>query len=67
MMLITHLTEKKEKQFILVNNMAQTLKPNRLDNRGGNKKKTSTKIMFSYRIEPHLRKQIVEFIKTLQP
>lgn len=47
--------------------MAQILKPNRLDNRGGTKKKTSTKIMFSYRIEPHLRKQIVEFIKSLQP
>lgn len=46
--------------------MAQTLKPNRLDNRGGTKKKTSTKIMFSYRIEPQLRKQIVEFIKSLQ-
>lgn len=46
--------------------MAQTLKPNRLDNRGGSKKKTSIKIMFSYRIEPQFRKQIVEFIKSLQ-
>jgi len=42
--------------------MAQKLKPNRLDNRGGFKKKTSTKIMFTYRIEPELRKVIVEFI-----
>lgn len=31
--------------------MAQNLKPNRLDNRGGNKPKTSTKKMFSYRVE----------------
>jgi hypothetical protein len=32
--------------------MAQTLKPNRIDNRGGNKPKTSTKKMFHYRVEP---------------
>ena len=31
--------------------MAQNLKPNRLDNRGGSKKKTSTKAMFSFRVE----------------
>jgi hypothetical protein len=31
--------------------MAQKLKPNRLDNRGGNRPKTSTKKMFSYRVE----------------
>jgi len=31
--------------------MAQHLKPNRLDNRGGSKKKTSTKKMFSFRVE----------------
>lgn len=46
--------------------MGQHLKPNRLDNRGGYKKKTSTKIMFSYRIEPQFRTQIVEYIKSLQ-
>lgn len=31
--------------------MAQTLKPNRSDNRGGYKPKTSTKEMFSWRVE----------------
>jgi len=31
--------------------MAQNLKPNRLDNRGGSKKKKSTKAMFSFRVE----------------
>ena len=31
--------------------MAQKLKPNRLDNRGGHKKKKSTKVMFTYRVE----------------
>lgn len=31
--------------------MAQHLKPNRLDNRGGLKPKTSTKKMFSFRVE----------------
>lgn len=46
--------------------MGQNLKPNRIDNRGGYKKKTSTKIMFSYRIEPQHRAQIVTFIKSLQ-
>lgn len=46
--------------------MAQILKLNRLDNRGGFKPKNSTKIMFSYRIEPEHRQKIIEFIKTLQ-
>jgi len=31
--------------------MAQTLKTNRSDNRGGYKPKTSTKKMFNYRVE----------------
>lgn len=31
--------------------MAQQLKPNRSDNRGGSKPKRSTKKMFSYRVE----------------
>lgn len=31
--------------------MAQILKPNRSDNRGGSKPKTSTKKMFTYRVE----------------
>lgn len=31
--------------------MAQQLKPNRSDNRGGSKPKTSTKKMFTHRVE----------------
>lgn len=46
--------------------MAQRLRQNRSDNRGGSKKKTSTKVMFSYRIEPGHRPKIVQFIKNLQ-
>ncbi len=46
--------------------MAQNLKPNRSDNRGGHKPKTSTKVMFSYRIEPEHRKRIIEFIQAIQ-
>jgi hypothetical protein len=40
--------------------MAQILKPNRLDNRGGNKPKTSTKKMFSYRVEENQHELLKE-------
>lgn len=42
--------------------MAQILKPNRSDNRGVFKRKTSTKVMFSYRIEPEHKQSIIKFI-----
>lgn len=45
--------------------MAQILKPNRLDNRGGNKPKTSTKKMFSYRVEPRHHEMLKEIAKKL--
>lgn len=48
--------------------MAQTLKPNRLDNRGGTKKKTSTKIMFSWRVEVsqhELLKEIAIYLNSI--
>lgn len=40
--------------------MAQILKLNRLDNRGGNKLKTSTKKMFHYRLEPEHHETLKE-------
>lgn len=40
--------------------MAQQLKPNRSDNRGGFKPKTSTKIRFNYRIEPEYKELLTE-------
>jgi hypothetical protein len=40
--------------------MAQILKPNRLDNRGGHKPKTSTKKMFTYRVEPQHHEMLKE-------
>lgn len=48
--------------------MAQTLKPNRLDNRGGAKKKTSTKKMFSWRVEAcqhELLKEIANYLNSI--
>ena len=48
--------------------MAQILKPNRLDNRGGNKLKTSTKKMFSFRVEEsqhELLKEIAIYLNML--
>jgi len=50
--------------------MAQILKPNRLDNRGGSKKKTSTKAMFSFRIEKaqhELLKEIAIYLNSIKP
>lgn len=49
--------------------MAQILKPNRLDNRGGSKPKTSTKKMFSFRVEKsqhELLKEIAIYLNGLQ-
>jgi len=49
--------------------MAQILKPNRSDNRGGNKKKTSTKKMFSFRVEENqheLLKEIAQYLNDLK-
>ena len=46
--------------------MAQILKPNRKDNRGGHKPKTSIKIMFTYRIFKEEREKIVQFIKGMR-
>lgn len=40
--------------------MAQKLKTNRSDNRGGNKPKTSTKKMFSHRVEEDLHELLHE-------
>ena len=48
--------------------MAQTLKPNRLDNRGGTKPKTSTKKMFTFRVEEkhhELLKEISKYLNTI--
>lgn len=45
--------------------MAQILKPNRLDNRGGTKKKTSTKKMFSFRVEEKYHEILKEIAKHL--
>lgn len=48
--------------------MAQNLKPNRLDNRGGSKKKTSTKKMFTFRVEEkhhELLKEIAIYINSI--
>jgi len=48
--------------------MAQILKPNRLDNRGGYKHKTSTKKMFSFRVEKkqhELLKEIAIYLNSL--
>ena len=45
--------------------MAQILKPNRLDNRGGHKPKTSTKKMFSYRVEENQHELLKEIAKRL--
>lgn len=48
--------------------MAQNLKPNRFDNRGGYKPKTSTKKMFSFRVEEkqhELLKEIAIYLNTL--
>lgn len=49
--------------------MAQNLKPNRLDNRGGSKKKTSTKEMFSWRVEEkhhEILKEIAKYLNSLK-
>lgn len=49
--------------------MAQILKPNRSDNRGGNKPKTSTKEMFSFRVEKEhheLLKEIAIYLNNLK-
>ncbi len=49
--------------------MAQVLKPNRSDNRGGNKKKTSTKKMFSFRVEEskhELLKEIAQYLNDMK-
>lgn len=49
--------------------MAQHLKPNRSDNRGGNKPKTSTKKMFSFRVEKSqhsLLKEIAIYLNNLK-
>jgi predicted HicB family RNase H-like nuclease len=45
--------------------MAQILKPNRLDNRGGHKPKTSTKKMFTYRVEESQHELLKEIAKKL--
>jgi len=48
--------------------MAQILKPNRLDNRGGSKKKTTSKTMFSFRVEKaqhELLKEIAIYLNQL--
>lgn len=39
-------------------NMAQNLKPNRTDNRGGNKPITSTKKLFIYRVERSMHEKL---------
>jgi len=49
--------------------MAQILKPNRLDNRGGSKPKTSTKKMFSFRVEKsqhELLKEIAIYLNSIK-
>ncbi len=49
--------------------MAQNLKPNRSDNRGGLKPKTSTKKMFSFRVEEsqhELLKEIAIYLNSLK-
>lgn len=49
--------------------MAQILKPNRIDNRGGTKKKTSTKKMFSFRVEEkhhEILKEIAKYLNSLK-
>jgi len=49
--------------------MAQQLKINRSDNRGGSKPKTSTKKMFSYRVEEsehELLKEIAIYLNKLK-
>lgn len=49
--------------------MAQSLLPNRSDNRGGSKPKTSTKKMFSFRVEEdqhELLKEIVIYLNKLK-
>jgi len=49
--------------------MAQKLKPNRSDNRGGNKPKTSTKKMFSFRVEKsqhELLKEIAIYLNSIK-
>jgi len=49
--------------------MAQQLKPNRSDNRGGSKPKTSTKKMFSFRVEidqHSLLKEIAIYLNKLK-
>lgn len=49
--------------------MAQKLKLNRSDNRGGSKEKTSTKKMFSYRVEEsehELLKEIAIYLNKLK-
>lgn len=38
--------------------MAQNLKPDRLDNRGGNKPTTSTKKLFIYRVEKSMHEKL---------
>jgi len=48
--------------------MGQNLKPNRSDNRGGSKPKTSTKKMFSFRVEKAqhgLLKEIARYLNSL--
>jgi hypothetical protein len=49
--------------------MAQQLKPSRLDNRGGKRKKTSSKKMFTYRVEAahhETLKQIAIYLNSLK-
>lgn len=49
--------------------MAQILKNNRSDNRGGNKPKTSTKKMFTFRVEEkhhELLKEIAIYLNNLK-
>lgn len=41
--------------------MAQNLKPNRSDNRGGNKPITSTKKMFTYRVEESKHEELKKY------
>ena len=45
--------------------MAQILKPNRTDNRGGYKPKSSTKKMFSWRVELEYHELLKEIAKHL--
>lgn len=49
--------------------MAQIIKPNRLDNRGGLKPKTSTKKMFTFRVEEkhhEILKEIAKYLNSLK-